>query len=121
MLIIPGKASVRAERGQNGLDTFVEQVWHRRVSVRAAVTRSPARAMGNVMRGRGSQALRQAGPALRGFSGDSAACSPRCSLLYSLALQHARSEVIGARMFKHTHYRVTTGGRLVTKGLADDF
>lgn len=100
MLRTHGGTGVGAEWGQQVLDTAVKRAWRRRVSVRAAVTRSPAgQAMGNVMQrqSRGSHALRQAGPALRGFSGDTTAtCSPRCSSLYFLALERARCKVMNS-------------------------
>ena len=38
--------------------------------------------------------LRKSGPALRGFSGESSACNPRCIIKYASALELARSQVI---------------------------
>lgn len=42
---------------------------------------------------KGLYGLRQTGPALRGFSGESSACNPRCIVKYASALELARSQV----------------------------
>ena len=42
---------------------------------------------------KGLYGLRKTGPALRGFSGESSACNPRCIVKYASALELARSQV----------------------------
>ena len=43
---------------------------------------------------KGFYGLRKTGPALRGFSGESSACNPRCIVKYASALELARSQVM---------------------------